>query len=162
MHTTRFSLQDCLLIYFRSTIRFPQKTYTLWGLATSYKIFANGNDNKSSSSIGEEARFVGLNLTGPSLESWSTVISVDITKRQLEEKLRDFRAGMHLKRCSTGLITAPVIINEPGARLCYSDNHELVNTVKKIFPEVPFVGTFCEDEDVYFGVESMSDGKIMA
>lgn len=89
------------------------------------------------------------------MESWSTVINVKITKSQMVQQLRDFKSKINFKKCNIGLISAPIIINDEfDENLCYEDNHELILEVKNIFPEITFLGAFCEDEDFYFGINS--------
>lgn len=120
---------------------------------TKNKIFASSNNDKSGQNINEtQARFVGLTLSGPNLESWSTVISISISERGLQEKLSNFKDRIRLKKHSIGLITGPVFINE---------SREFMDLITKKFPEIRFLGTFSNDDDLYFGINPITEeGKI--
>ncbi|OXU25680.1 hypothetical protein TSAR_004881 [Trichomalopsis sarcophagae] len=138
---------------------FRPNSYTLWGFATSDRLFASSPHEKRNKNVTEnETRMVGLNLSGPNFKSWSTVISTHSTKNEFIERLTNFKYRIQLKKNSIGLVTAPVIDHDDDDN-DDDNNGGFMEDIKKIFPEIPFLGAFGKEDDYYFGIDPMSNNE---
>lgn len=139
--------------------RFAQKMYTLWGGIFDDKLMAI--DCKTTHNVqNQQTAICAICISGPNIKSWSIVIDCYIKKQEVDEKLQFFRDNLQLKRNSIGLACGPRYVedrNNPSLKNVYCNSHELMNAVKKIFPNMPFIGIFNFGYHPHFGVNSLID-----
>lgn len=136
-----------------------QGKYSIWG-NECYSLKKVDYDTSNSQSI-KEPTVVGIRICGPSIESWSFILDANMKPDKFEDQLSKFKDNIKLKRHSLGLACgpalAPATINGE-----LQDSSLFMNLIKKIFPEIPFIGEF--SYEFYFnayGCDSTSNGKLL-
>ena len=137
--------------------------YTLWGgifdddlKATNHKIIDPLNSRTKA--------IFALSISGSSIASWSIVVDCCTKKSEIDQKLLNFREQLNLRQYTIGLACGPRYIedlNKSSYENMYRNSHELMNTVKQIFRYIPFIGIFNFGYHNHFGVDSISDGKLI-
>ncbi|KAJ8678968.1 hypothetical protein QAD02_014755 [Eretmocerus hayati] len=162
-----YSRTDCIgtsdMIAIQDSIksRFRTDLSSLWGLTTQYKIFARQNGDEVQEDISRKiAKIVGISLTGLNFESWSAVINItESYKIELERKLKNLRNQITLRKYTVGLITAPVCTQDEYGSSDF-DNQDLIYEVKELLPDIDFIGTYGDENNIYFGVHRLDNGSI--
>ena len=155
-----------LILYHYYFYSYTGKSCILWGLGTDYSIYGSSTSADMITNNGREhyMRYIALELSGPDLEFWSTVIQMTVSVNELENKLREFRNHIHLKRCTIGFLCAPIVPSDLSDEIRVDfDDEELAEIVKRIFPDITFISIFGGHEDYYFGIDSIngSTGKLI-
>lgn len=94
----------------------------------------------------------GISICGPGISAWSIVLDSRIkTKAQVEKELTLFRDSVKLQKYSVGLMFACCGRGEEW----YSEKNVEPKIFKKLFPNVPLVGSYGGGE---FGVTTVPQG----
>ncbi|XP_008215520.1 uncharacterized protein LOC100123696 isoform X2 [Nasonia vitripennis] len=116
-----------------------QTKYSIWG-NECYSLKKVDYDPSDSQTIKEPA-VVGIRICGPSIDSWSFILNANMKLDKFEEQLLKFKENIKLKRHSLGLVCGPALA--PSAINGELQESSLfMNLIKKIFPEIPFIGQF--------------------
>ncbi|CAH0392593.1 unnamed protein product [Bemisia tabaci] len=137
----------------------PARTYSLWGGSFDDDLLFMPPLGRRSRHGIREAAFVGVNIYGPNIQSWSTVIDCRIHERQFNERLLRFRDALALRRHTIGLACGPRYVENFVSEVTdYIKNGTLImGAVKSVFPTIPFIGAFNYGYHAHFGVDSESD-----
>ena len=144
------TIQSIVSLLLRS---FRPNSFTLWGgMDANFMKLHDHRVNDYPAYKGREGAVV-VALAG--CDSYSFVVSSDLTAEQLRLEFVSFRSRIELnrlkKRGSYGLVYAP-----------FDDMQKVEDVMKpleKTFPEVEFIGAFCE-EPLVFGLDSTTGKTI--
>ena len=100
-----------------------------------------------------------MSISGPNLESWSTIISCTICKDEFDKKLSDFHEQLHFKRSTIGFICGPRYVPNVNENM-YANSNDIFQAIKKFFPNIPFMGVYNYGYHSHFGVNSLSSGNL--
>lgn len=121
----------------------------------------------------ERLSFFGISLSSPDMDVYSTVMNCDnMHVNTYYQDIVNFRKSITLKRHSLALITGPLFqdmyadsSDEEAQKESrkemgefYDDGYEkcFLYHFKKLFPNVPFIGTFRDDMGKTFGIDLMN------